>query len=54
MNESSPSVLINDIRNKKDRKPYTKPKIIHELELEIHAGSPIPSFEDPLDPFSDN
>ena len=25
----------NDIR-----KPYQKPAIIHELELEVHAGSP--------------
>jgi hypothetical protein len=33
------------------RKPYEKPEIIHELELETRAGSPNPppfSF-DPLD-----
>lgn len=24
------------------KKPYIKPKIIHELELETRAGSPIP------------
>ena len=26
------------------RKPYEKPDIIHELELETRAGSPIPPF----------
>ena len=26
----------------KIRKTYTKPEIIHELELETRAGSPIP------------
>jgi hypothetical protein len=38
----------------KTRKPYTKPKIIHELELETRAGSPlsppgldIPGLEQP-------
>lgn len=25
-----------------NRKPYEKPEIIHELELETRAGSPIP------------
>lgn len=29
------------------KRPYTKPAIIHEFELEVHAGSPIPS--DPMD-----
>jgi hypothetical protein len=29
------------------RKPYVKPEIIHELELETRAGSP--TFTDPLD-----
>jgi hypothetical protein len=24
------------------KKPYSKPKIVHELELETRAGSPIP------------
>ena len=35
------------------RKPYAKPEIIHELELETRAGSPlgIPN-PDPLDPFA--
>jgi hypothetical protein len=32
------------------RKPYEKPQIIHELELETRAGSTGPSlFPDPLD-----
>jgi len=32
------------------RKPYSKPEIIHELELETRAGSPlgIPDLFDPL------
>jgi hypothetical protein len=34
----------------KDRKPYVKPEIIHELELETRAGSQIPDF--PIDPGS--
>jgi hypothetical protein len=24
-----------------ERKPYTKPEIVHELELETRAGSPL-------------
>ena len=32
------------------RKPYTKPEIIHELELETRAGSPL-GIPDLLDPF---
>jgi hypothetical protein len=31
------------------RKPYVKPEIIHDLELETRAGSFIDSFPDPLD-----
>ena len=31
------------------RKPYEKPQIIHELELETRAGSWGPGFIDPLD-----
>jgi len=30
------------------RKPYEKPEIIHELELETRAGSPLSSDPDPL------
>ena len=33
----------------KTRKPYAKPEIIHELELETRAGSPL-GMPDPLDP----
>ena len=28
--------------NWSEKKPYTKPEIIHEAELETHAGTPIP------------
>ena len=31
-----------------ERKPYTKPEIVHELELETRAGSPLSLPEDPL------
>ncbi len=31
------------------RKPYSKPEIIHEIDLEVRAGSPIPGVS-PLDP----
>jgi len=33
------------------RKPYEKPEIIHELELETRAGSPYPTPQI-FDPFS--
>ena len=39
------------IQNPEERKPYLKPEIIHELELEIRTGSPINL--DPFDPFSE-
>lgn len=32
-----------------DRKPYTKPEILHEMDLETRAGTPIPNIL-PLDP----
>ena len=35
------------------RKPYIRPEIIHELELETRAGSPL-GLPDPLDPFGLN
>ena len=31
------------------RKPYAKPELIHELELETRAGTPL-SIHDQLDP----
>ena len=31
-----------------ERKPYHKPEIVHEQDLETRAGTPIPGF--PLDP----
>jgi len=31
-----------------ERKPYTKPEIIHELDLETQAGSPLFHVPDPL------
>lgn len=30
------------------RKPYEKPEIVHELDLETRAGSPLSSDPDPL------
>lgn len=36
------------------RKPYSKPAIIHELELETRAGSPLLApFEDPAGLFDE-
>jgi hypothetical protein len=36
------------------RKPYEKPQIIHELELETRAGSPIIGIlPDPLNPLDE-
>ena len=43
----------NQRAESEQRKPYQKPEIIHELELEIQAGSPI-NNPNPLDLFSDN
>jgi hypothetical protein len=31
-----------------ERKPYTKPQIVHEMDLETKAGSPL-SLPNPLD-----
>jgi hypothetical protein len=31
-----------------ERKPYSRPEIVHELELETRAGSPL-GLPDPLD-----
>lgn len=38
-----------NIEQKGIKKPYTPPKIIHEIELELRAGSPVPEFDDLLD-----
>jgi hypothetical protein len=38
-----------------ERKPYTKPQIIHEMDLEIRAGTPlggVPGGGDPSDPLN--
>ena len=32
-----------------ERKPYIPPRVIHEIELEVRAGSPVPEFDDLLD-----
>ena len=53
MNEPKENTSPSENKEREERKSYTKPQIIHELELEIRAGSPILDFEDPLDPFSD-
>ena len=45
-NEKTPQ----DDLAQESRKLYTKPEIVHELELETRAGSPIPPAGiDPLD-----
>lgn len=33
-----------------ERKPYTKPEIIHEIDLEIRAGTPVPGMPNGGDP----
>ena len=41
---------MKEIRDIKIRKPYEKPEIIHELELETRAGSGVdPQSEDPFE-----
>ena len=40
--------------NLEDRRPYHKPEITHELELEVRTGSPLLPDTNPLDPLSDN
>lgn len=37
------------MEDEQTRKPYTSPQIIHELELETRAGSPLGAPGDPLD-----
>ncbi len=31
------------------KKPYERPAIVHEMRLEVQAGSPIRKLPDPLD-----
>lgn len=31
------------------KKPYQKPEVVHELRLEVQAGSPLRKLPDPLD-----
>ena len=38
---------------REERKAYEKPAIIHELELETRAGSPLGAIN-PLDPTGEN
>ena len=38
-------------KNEEARKPYLKPAIIHELDIETRAGSP--NMVDPINPFPD-
>ena len=41
-----PTASIADL----ERKPYQPPAVVHEIELEIRAGSPL-NFPNPVDPF---
>jgi hypothetical protein len=38
----------NKVGNDPQGKPYSKPEIVHELDLETRAGSPL-GLPDPLD-----
>ena len=41
------------VSGEKERKPYIKPEIIQEMDLETRAGSPLPLGPiDPLNPTS--
>jgi hypothetical protein len=47
--------VIERVENKGDlRKPYVRPEIIQELELETRAGSTYPTIEPFLDPLDTN
>ena len=35
-------------RDEQERKPYKRPELLHELQLETHAGSPL-GLPDPLE-----
>ena len=44
------TVSSNAAQLEQEKKSYSKPEIIHELELETRAGSPLTGIEsDPLD-----
>jgi hypothetical protein len=47
-------VIMEDVRKDDERKPYVKPEVIHEMELETRAGSTILPFNNPsLNPLDD-
>ena len=49
MNTPDPTPITETKKAGKSKKPYTPPAIIHELELETRAGSPLaPDGIDPL------
>lgn len=50
--DQNPSEKQKENKTQKQPKKYIKPEILHELELEIRAGSPVPGNDDLLDPFS--
>lgn len=45
--------MEDNVVEKVGRKPYIKPEIVHEIDLEVQAGSPIPNLI-PLDPSIDS
>lgn len=47
--QKPPRSFQDEVRQIKPRKPYSKPEIIVELEMEVRAGSPL-GIPDPLDP----
>ena len=53
--EDKPGVARNDgVEPTQLRKPYVRPEIIYELDLETRAGCPLadPLGFDPMDPFN--
>jgi hypothetical protein len=42
--------MSGDNQNSTERKPYVKPQVTHELELETRAGSPTTADPNILDP----
>jgi hypothetical protein len=39
--------MEESIADEAGRKPYSKPEIIHEIDLEVRAGSPVPGLFPP-------